>query len=158
MRPNLILKVCVAVLLLCPTESFNVFSLLPRTSTDSAVFSLRRSRFEKTPRLRLANTRVTRLVPPLRSNLMGGADEPNESQDMPLAFYRSDNGTRNSEFWDEDAQNAINNQYFQMVSTLAPGEIVGQFLKSASPRVQVRFYNASYFSCSFASNFLDVER
>ncbi len=138
MRPTLILQCCVSMLLMCLAESFHVFSLIPRTLTDSAVFSPRRNHFEITPRLRLGNSRW---VPPLRSNLMGGADEPNESRDMPLAFYRSDNGTRNSEFWDADAENLVNNQYFQMISTLTPGEIVGQFFKAASPRVQVRDFS-----------------
>ncbi len=140
MRPSLILKCCVTVLLLCPAESFQVFSLIPRPSADSAVFTLRRSNFEKTPRLRLGNTRY---APPLRSNLMGGTDEPNESQDIPLAFYRSDNGTRNSEFSDEGAEDLLKNQYFQIISALAPGEIVGQFFKTASPRVQVNYSQRS---------------
>jgi hypothetical protein len=69
--------------------------------------------------------------------MLGGSDEPNEPQDLPLSFYRSDNGTRNSEFSDEDVPQ-LDNQYFQMISTLTPGEMVGQFVKTASPRVQVK--------------------
>lgn len=55
---------------------------------------------------------------------------------MPLAFYRSDNGTRNSEFWEEGAEKQIDNEFFQIISTLTPGDMVGQFIKTASPRVQ----------------------
>ncbi len=137
-----ILLSCTLLLLVCPAESFNVFPLNQRPATGSAVLSLRRNHFETFPRVRFG----PRYAPPLRSSLMGGSGEPDEPQDMPLSFYRSDNGTRNSEFWDGDAAEEIDNQYFQIISTLTPGEMVGQFVKSASPRVQVTFVD------SFISN------
>jgi hypothetical protein len=68
--------------------------------------------------------------------------------DMPLAFYRSDNGTRDSEFSDKNDESP-DNPYFQMISTLAPGEMVGQFMKTASPRVQVAAFNQHAFPFKF---------
>lgn len=55
---------------------------------------------------------------------------------MPLSFQRSDNGTRNSEFDGLMSPEAFDNIYMRMVESISPGEMVGQFMNSASPRVQ----------------------
>ena len=130
------LKCLVTILILSSCECFNSFSILPHKSSGSVGLCLRRSGMGGS-----RSKNQLRQSFPLRSNLMGGSDDSNPQErkeaDMPLVFYRSDNGTRNSEFWDEGAEKQIDNQFFQMISTLAPGEMVGQFIKTASPRVQV---------------------
>ncbi|CAM9858139.1 unnamed protein product [Phaeothamnion confervicola] len=53
---------------------------------------------------------------------------------LPLS-YRSDNGTRDSEFHlDADEQNL--NPYFDVVRRLSPAELIGRFVKTSSPRMQ----------------------
>ena len=65
--------------------------------------------------------------------------EENRDSMLPLPFIRSDNGTRDSEFAlarigenDED----IKNIYVKWLESLTPGEMVGQFMATAPPRVQ----------------------
>ncbi len=63
-----------------------------------------------------------------------GSDFPAQF-DSSLSFYRSDNGTRDSEFrFNNRKRNA--NPYREMMETLTPGEMVGQFMAKASPQVQ----------------------
>ncbi|KAJ1489308.1 hypothetical protein T484DRAFT_1780429 [Baffinella frigidus] len=66
----------------------------------------------------------------------GGKRENEEDESMPLSFQRSDNGTRNSEFDGLMSPEAFDNIYMRMVESISPGEMVGQFMNSASPRVQ----------------------
>lgn len=55
---------------------------------------------------------------------------------LPLS-YRSDNGTRESEFYlnAEDKENI--NPYYDVVRRLSPTELIGQFMKTSSPRVRI---------------------
>ena len=56
---------------------------------------------------------------------------------MPLGFRRSDNGTRDVEFEGlVSKRDGNDNIYIQMIESISPGEMVGQFMNSASPRVQ----------------------
>lgn len=65
--------------------------------------------------------------------------EQNPDSMLPLPFIRSDNGTRDSEFAlarvGEDEEE-IKNQYVKWLESLTPGEMVGQFMATAPPRVQ----------------------
>lgn len=64
-----------------------------------------------------------------------------EDDDLPieinssLSFYRSDNGTRDSEFRFANRKRDPN-PYRDMMEALTPGEMVGQFMAKASPEVQ----------------------
>jgi len=59
---------------------------------------------------------------------------------LPQPYIRSDNGTRDSEFalarvgGGEDEE--VKNQYVKWLESLTPGEMVGQFMATAPPRVQ----------------------
>ena len=66
----------------------------------------------------------------------GGKRENEDDEAMPLGFRRSDNGTRNSEFDGLMSPGASDNIYTRMIDSISPGEMVGQFMNSASPRVQ----------------------
>ena len=70
-----------------------------------------------------------RSLPELRAK-RNNRDEP----DKILSFQRSDNGTRDSEFL---VERSSGNPFYQVITSLTPGELVGQFISSASPRVQV---------------------
>lgn len=56
---------------------------------------------------------------------------------LPLS-YRSDNGTRESEFFIGDERENVN-PYYDVVRRLSPTELIGQFMRTSSPRV--RCYN-----------------
>lgn len=163
------LKCSVVFLLIGSSQCFQTAPLLSRSSFGVG-FCLRPAKFcsfawDPSPRVQRVQ-----YIPPLRSNLMGGSDdEPSskdgQERDMPLVFYRSDNGTRNSEFWDDGAEKQIDNQFFQMISTLTPGEMVGQFIKTASPRVQaavkktiMNMLGTLRSSPSFDSNVITTQR
>lgn len=66
----------------------------------------------------------------------------------PLPFYRSDNGTRESEFvgitrarGEKGKTGDSDNMYVNMLESLTPGEMVGQFMATAPPRVQAAVKN-----------------
>jgi len=62
-------------------------------------------------------------------------EDPEEIVNMPL--FRSDNGTRDSEFALPGLRpNDSKNPYTVFLASLAPGEMVGQFMATAPPRVQ----------------------
>jgi hypothetical protein len=140
---NWLLKYFVAFFVFCPSECFHVHPFLPRSSSASPELRLSKSSY-CSPRDPIRTANRARYAPPLRSNMKGDSEDDSNTfdrseRDMPLAFYRSDNGTRNSEFWEEGAEKQIDNEFFQIISTLTPGDMVGQFIKTASPRVQASF-------------------
>lgn len=53
---------------------------------------------------------------------------------LPLS-YRSDNGTRESEFYVGDEQEHVN-PYYDVVRRLSPTELIGRFMRTSSPRVR----------------------
>lgn len=53
---------------------------------------------------------------------------------LPLS-YRSDNGTRESEFFIGDERENVN-PYYDVVRRLSPTELIGQFMRTSSPRVR----------------------
>lgn len=53
---------------------------------------------------------------------------------LPLS-YRSDNGTRESEFYLEPGEKENLNPYYDVVRRLSPTELIGRFMRTASPRV-----------------------
>lgn len=53
---------------------------------------------------------------------------------LPLS-YRSDNGTRESEFYVGDERENVN-PYYDVVRRLSPTELIGQFMRTSSPRVR----------------------
>mmetsp|Transcript_15383 Transcript_15383/g.19273 ORF Transcript_15383/g.19273 Transcript_15383/m.19273 type:complete len:521 (+) Transcript_15383:57-1619(+) len=59
---------------------------------------------------------------------------------MSLA-YRSDNGTRNSEFYLEGETPETMNPYVDIVRRLSPGETIGRFMRTAPENVQVAVRN-----------------
>jgi hypothetical protein len=66
-----------------------------------------------------------------------GKRENEDDEAMPLGFRRSDNGTRDAEFEGlVSKRDGNDNIYIQMIESISPGEMVGQFMNSASPRVQ----------------------
>ncbi|CAM9869635.1 unnamed protein product, partial [Discosporangium mesarthrocarpum] len=54
---------------------------------------------------------------------------------LPLS-YRSDNGTRESEFYLDEFEKENINPYFDVVRRLSPTELIGRFMRTANPRVQ----------------------
>lgn len=52
---------------------------------------------------------------------------------LPLS-YRSDNGTRESEFFIGDDKENVN-PYYDVVRRLSPTELIGRFMRTASPKV-----------------------
>ncbi|CAM9671328.1 unnamed protein product [Chrysoparadoxa australica] len=63
--------------------------------------------------------------------------QPNFDYDggMPVSF-RSDNGTRDSEFYMDGIEKGTLNPYFDVVRRLSPSELIGRFMRTSSPRVQ----------------------
>ncbi|CAM9098566.1 unnamed protein product, partial [Hapterophycus canaliculatus] len=57
-----------------------------------------------------------------------------QGDSLPLS-YRSDNGTRESEFFIGDDNENIN-PYYDVVRRLSPTELIGRFMKTSSPKVQ----------------------
>ena len=107
-------------------EAILGFQMLLSSTTTSNIRTFC-SNINKIPQNR--NTfRVSRFVRKASSNDHG------EEPDKTLSFHRSDNGTRDSEFLTERNSG---NPFYQIISSLSPGELVGQFINSASPRVQV---------------------
>lgn len=53
---------------------------------------------------------------------------------LPLS-YRSDNGTRESEFYFDDDDKENINPYYDVVRRLSPTELIGRFMRTSSPRV-----------------------
>lgn len=81
-------------------------------------------------------------------------DDEDESKDVAqnresmsqLPFYRSDNGTRESEFVGitragQKEEDQSKNIYVNLLESLTPGEMVGQFMATAPPRVQTAVKN-----------------
>ncbi|CAN0248300.1 unnamed protein product [Scytosiphon promiscuus] len=72
-------------------------------------------------------------------------DEPTDEAVAPLSLleqgdslplsYRSDNGTRESEFFIGDDNENVN-PYYDVVRRLSPTELIGRFMKTSSPKVQ----------------------
>ncbi|CAM9652254.1 unnamed protein product [Sphacelaria rigidula] len=57
-------------------------------------------------------------------------------QDVKLPIsWRSDNGTRDSEFYDPGEKGTLN-PYYDVVRRLSPTELIGRFMRTAPPRVQ----------------------
>lgn len=59
-----------------------------------------------------------------------------QGDSLPLS-YRSDNGTRESEFFVGDDNEHIN-PYYDVVRRLSPTELIGRFMKTSSPKVRKR--------------------
>ncbi|CAM9622985.1 unnamed protein product [Pylaiella littoralis] len=57
-----------------------------------------------------------------------------QGDSLPLS-YRSDNGTRESEFFVGDEKEKIN-PYYDVVRRLSPTELIGRFMRTSSPKVQ----------------------
>ncbi|CAM9416867.1 unnamed protein product [Ectocarpus sp. 12 AP-2014] len=57
-----------------------------------------------------------------------------QGDSLPLS-YRSDNGTRESEFFVGDENENVN-PYYDVVRRLSPTELIGRFMKTSSPKVQ----------------------
>lgn len=53
---------------------------------------------------------------------------------LPLS-YRSDNGTRESEFYVGDEKEKVN-PYYDVVRRLSPTELIGRFMRTSPPRVR----------------------
>lgn len=60
---------------------------------------------------------------------------------LPVS-YRSDNGTRESEFF-IGMENEKVNPYFDVVRRLSPTELIGTFMKTSSPRVRDEMRNST---------------
>lgn len=56
-----------------------------------------------------------------------------QGDSLPLS-YRSDNGTRESEFFIGDDNENVN-PYYDVVRRLSPTELIGRFMKTSSPKV-----------------------
>lgn len=58
-------------------------------------------------------------------------------QDVKLPIsWRSDNGTRDSEFYDPGEKGTLN-PYYDVVRRLSPTELIGRFMRTAPPRVRI---------------------
>lgn len=56
-----------------------------------------------------------------------------QGDSLPLS-YRSDNGTRESEFFVGDENEHVN-PYYDVVRRLSPTELIGRFMRTSSPKV-----------------------
>lgn len=61
-----------------------------------------------------------------------------QGDSLPLS-YRSDNGTRESEFFVGEENERIN-PYYDVVRRLSPTELIGRFMRTSSPKVMMRRY------------------
>lgn len=61
-----------------------------------------------------------------------------QGDSLPLS-YRSDNGTRESEFFVGDEKEKIN-PYYDVVRRLSPTELIGRFMRTSSPKVSLLVY------------------
>lgn len=59
-----------------------------------------------------------------------------QGDSLPLS-YRSDNGTRESEFFVGDDNERVN-PYYDVVRSLSPTELIGRFMRTSSPKVNGR--------------------
>jgi len=83
----------------------------------------------------------SRALPILRSS-PDSSNQPEPESDVNLPLFRSDNGTRDSEFAMPGlTASDEKNPYTMFLASLAPGEMVGQFMATAPPRVQVAVKN-----------------
>ncbi len=57
-------------------------------------------------------------------------------EDQLSLAYRSDNGTRDAEFFLDDENPKTLNPYYEIVRRLSPSELIGRFVRTANPRVQ----------------------
>lgn len=64
-----------------------------------------------------------------------------QGDSLPLS-YRSDNGTRESEFFVGDENERVN-PYYDVVRRLSPTELIGRFMKTSSPKV-TRYQTLAY--------------
>jgi len=71
-----------------------------------------------------------------------------QGDSLPLS-YRSDNGTRESEFFVGDENEHVN-PYYDVVRRLSPTELIGRFMKTSSPKV--RKMNISSRACTAVRN------
>ena len=131
--------VCVVALHMGGTLGFHTTPCIIR-NLKSLGYRLNSPQF---PMQRRSN--IARAYIKLRANNRPGDEQSREEPDRTLSFQRSDNGTRDSEFW---MDRSGGNPFFQVISSLTPGELVGQFINSASPRVQASL-NATLFSFMF---------
>lgn len=76
---------------------------------------------------------------------------------LPIS-WRSDNGTRESEFYEEGEKEKLN-PYYAVVRRLSPTELIGRFMKTSSPRVRgagvwwlLSAYVQIYKSCIISAN------
>lgn len=58
-----------------------------------------------------------------------------QGDSLPLSF-RTDNGTRESEFYLEDEEKENMNPYYDVVRRLSPTELIGRFMTTSSPKVR----------------------
>ena len=61
---------------------------------------------------------------------------------LPIS-YRSDNGTRESEFYVGDDERENVNPYYDVVRRLSPTELIGRFMRTSSPRVRLQGHSCS---------------
>ncbi len=127
MRP--VFSICILALHMGSSYGFQTISRINRKSHSDA----RSCRFSCLNALKIRNNFVGREVKLRATNRPGDREEP----DKTLSFQRSDNGTRDSEFW---VDRSSGNPFYEVISALTPGELVGQFINSASPRVQASLY------------------
>lgn len=72
----------------------------------------------------------------------GEGDDARDGLTPSSPFYRSDNGTRDAEFSGLAVSTPdTTNPYVKMLESLTPGEMVGQFMSTAPPRVQAAVKN-----------------
>ena len=72
----------------------------------------------------------------------GKGDDARDGLTPSSPFYRSDNGTRDAEFSGLAVSTPdTTNPYVKMLESLTPGEMVGQFMSTAPPRVQAAVKN-----------------
>lgn len=141
LRIHLAAGIAVAITLVPAVVTFSTQLLMPRLERTRSVCSV--AGFCNAAR---------KLRPRTVSLRMSGAMNPRDDEEddrfngeqnrdsmLPLPFIRSDNGTRDSEFAlarvGEDEEE-IKNQYVKWLESLTPGEMVGQFMVTAPPRVQ----------------------
>ncbi len=73
--------------------------------------------------------------PPITDSTYQSPIQPVSLEYQSSLAYRSDNGTRDDEFFLDDEDPKTLNRYYEIVRRLSPSELIRHFMRTANPRV-----------------------
>ncbi len=73
--------------------------------------------------------------PPITDSTYQSLIQPVSLECQSSLAYRSDNGTRDDEFFLDNEDPQTLNRYYEIVRRLSPSELIGRFMRTANPRV-----------------------